>query len=100
MGLIIFKAIHKILHFVHEKDLQQREKTGLYANPVKEELNNPKGMLRKIKDKVFEKTLGAADTVDNALASGMGKVKEYAVDPLVEGLPPIEMGQIGMRPRI
>jgi hypothetical protein len=100
MALIIFKAIHKILRYVHEEDLRQQEKTGLYANPVKDELNNPKGALRKIKDKVFEKTLGAADSVDNALSLGMGKIKEYAVDPLVEGLPPMEMGQVGIRPRL
>ena len=92
MAMVIFKAIHKILRFVHEEDLRQRERTGLYANPVKEELNNPKGALRAFKDKVFETTLGAADKIDEVAGAGLGAVKEYAVDPLMKELPKMEMG--------
>ena len=87
MGYIIFKAIHKILRYVHESDLNQRERSGLYANPIKEELNNPKGTLRAFKDKVFEKTLEACDKVDDMTEAGVNTIKEYTVDPLMEGMP-------------
>jgi hypothetical protein len=37
--------------------------------------------------------LGAADAVDDAMAAGVGKVKEYAVDPLIDKMQPAETDQ-------
>lgn len=92
-AIAVFKAIHKILRFVHDEDIRQRDaEPRLYDNPIKEQLRNPKNALTTFKDSMFEKTLEFADNIDEGLKNTALKVVEKGIKPAFEALGDVELG--------
>lgn len=97
----VFKAIHKILRYVHEEDCRQRDsEPRLYDNPIKDQMRNPKNAITKFKDDMFDKTLEIADKIDESIQKGAIKVVEKGIKPVFEAAGNIELGDLGRRSRL
>ena len=100
-AIAIFKATHKILRFVHEEDIRQREsEPRLYDNPIKDEMRNPKNVITKFKDDMFDKTLEFADKIDASVKKGAIKMVEKGIKPAFEAVGNVELGNLGRRSRL
>lgn len=101
IAMALFKAIHKILRYVHDEDIRQREsEPRLYDNPIKEQIRNPKNLITKFKDDMFDKTLESFDKIDNAAKNGAVNFVEKGIKPAFEAVGNVELGKLGRRSRL